>query len=409
MKRPPMGFKSLLAALGLVAVAACQEKLTTPSKCPELCPIGAPSIGDTTFDAIVGGDSSFVGFVGHGASASGIITTGLSVGESRTILRFPRRSDSITVVGNDTLKPYTIDSLVVQFNLEKRDSLVKGLVVLLHRIRVPIDTLTTFDQVEPQLNPATLIDSVIVPDSAHGGLQRILLTGDKIKLMAVPPGDSGRLAVAFRIRATRPTGIRVTLVGTTGVGGTTTVYNTYARVQVADTSKQRQLLTLYPDVAAFVTSQQPTTNRDVIELGGVPSSRGFIRFAIPKRITDTVNIVRATLELTPARTYYGVPRDSSTLAVRVTLFDFGAKSSANATISIGHQMPDSTSSIVSIDVLRLVGLWKGQAKGLPTGFILAMSPETGTLGIPAFKSSRLGTDGPRLRITYSLPSGKETP
>src|SRR5688572_546587 len=100
----------LLAGL---ALAGCQEKLTTPADCPTLCPGGQPQIFDEVFTATIGADSSYSGYVQPHQSQSLLVSNGLQGYEERALIRFLTRADSVSV--RDTLRGYTIDSVALSF------------------------------------------------------------------------------------------------------------------------------------------------------------------------------------------------------------------------------------------------------------------------------------------------------
>src|SRR5207247_2198754 len=88
-----------LGALILVVAVACQEKLTTPVDCPELCPGQSLIIRDTVLLPLAGLDSSYAGYVSAAAVPALLVSDGLAAGEARAFATFPRQSGSRTVAG----------------------------------------------------------------------------------------------------------------------------------------------------------------------------------------------------------------------------------------------------------------------------------------------------------------------
>ena len=164
--------KVLLAASLLLAGAACTEELTVPGHCPELCPGGQPELRDTIIVATEGRDSAFAGYLGYNEVPSLLVSNGLTAGEARAWYLFPKRADSISVIVGDSAKPYTIDSVTITVNLAARDTAVKHLVLLLHRLPITIDSLTPFETIDGLLTPETLIDTLAVPDSVTSGIRK---------------------------------------------------------------------------------------------------------------------------------------------------------------------------------------------------------------------------------------------
>ena len=88
--------RRFLVLAGLLWVAGCEEELTVPGRCPELCPGGQPTVFDTVIPALEASDTTFFGYSGHLGITSLLVSNGLEAGEARAWVRFPERSDSIT-------------------------------------------------------------------------------------------------------------------------------------------------------------------------------------------------------------------------------------------------------------------------------------------------------------------------
>jgi len=394
----------LLAVAAVALAAACTEDLTVPGQCPELCPGGQAELRDTIIVALEGRDSSFVGYVGHAAIPSLLVSNGLTAGEARAWYLFPKRADSIAVIVGDSARPYTIDSVSITVNLQARDTAVKNLVLLLHRLPITVDSLTAFDELDSWLTPESFLDSLLVPDSLANGTLTARFNGDLLDRVAIPAGDSGRFAFGVRLAAAAPTGVRL---GSSG-NLTSASFVTYARVAVADTALQRQSINLAADTTGFVRNNGgPPADPDLLFLGRMPSARTLLRFDVPKRILDSATVVRATLELTPAEPIVGLRGDRTTMEVRGLAEDLGAKSPpAFATLAV-LALPDSSNVVIPVDVINVLAAWRGAA-GLPQALTLRLTPEGASFHQPVFHSTRTGP-GPRLRITYMIPSIVEKP
>lgn len=398
-----MRWQLAVAVLLAGGAGACTEELTVPGQCPQFCPGGQPQLRDTVIVATEGRDSTFVGYVGHSAIPSLLVSDGLPAGEARAWYLFPRRADSISVIVGDTARPYTIDSVKITVNLLARDSLVRGLVLLLHRLPITVDSLTGFEEFEAWLTPDSVIDSVVVADSVRSGSVTARFSGERLEQVAIPPGDSGRFAFGVRLRANAPTGIRL---GSSG-GLTSASFITYARVAVADTSLQRQTIDLSADTTGFVRNNGGMPEPDLLYLGRMPSGRTLIRFDVPPSIRDSATVVRATLELTPAEPLVGLRGDRATVEARGVLKDIGAKSTTAATTLAVRSLPDTSTDVLAIEVLNLLAAWRG-ADALPQTVSMRLTPEGASFHQPVFHSTRSGA-GPRLRITYLVPSTVEQP
>jgi hypothetical protein len=391
----------LLAAL---ASAGCQEKLTAPADCPALCPGGSSEVFDEVITPIAGADSSFRGYV-QAASAAGLLASnGLDGFETRAIMRFSRRSDTVTV--RDTARAYAIDSVAFGLNLLARDTTLAGLKILLYRVPASIDTTTTFAGVDPAFVPGNLIRTIDVPDTLKRGAIRTVFSGVGLDSVLIPPADSGVLALGIRIDAPTTTGIRL---GASG-GGTGGVFVTYATLDVPDTGTAKlRTFSLAATFNSYVTPPQPLPDTTLLVVGGEPSSRALLRFELPPHIRDSATIVRATLELTPVAPISGLRTDPARLQAKAVTADLGAKSPVSATAGRSGLFPPPTDTVeagattVSLEAVRLVETWLTPTTR-PSALMLAFAPdiEAASFSRPVFYSTRAADPAvrPRLHISY---------
>jgi hypothetical protein len=129
----------------------------------------------------------------------------------------------------------------------------------------------------------------------------------------------------------------------------------------------------------------------------------LLRFSLPPAIKDSAAVVRATLELTPAGPITGLPNDPGELQVRGVLVDLGAKSPPLAGIAAQALLPAGATAVQSADLRSVVSTWFGPNGATPT-ILLGLAPEGGTFSRPEFFSSLAPSGGPRLRLTYALPT-----
>ncbi len=402
-----------VAAIAAAGVA-CQEHLTAPGQCPELCPGGTPTVFDTMLSPVTGGDESVVGYVERGTGSALLTSNGLPASEDRAIYRFAGRQDSIIV--RDTARAYTIDSVSVALTLLARDTLVNGLKIFLYRLPADIEPDTaTFAGIDPQLTDPALIDSIVVPDSVNAGLVVAVLRGADADRVAIPVGTGGVLAMGLKIAAESPTGIRVGSIA----GGTSATFTSYVTVDVPDTTTSivHQSLIRTSLLNGFVTQTPYAPTPGTLFVGGEPSSRAFIRFDLPSRIKDSATVVRATLELLPATPIPGLPTNPGILEGRAVLSDLGPKSplanpgvSAQATLISRDTLTLASTDTVRLDVTPMVRLWQS-ADDRPQEVALLLQPEASSFTRAYFGStSPLSPVGaPRLHVTYLLSFPFESP
>ncbi len=392
-----------------VGIVACQEQLTSPAQCPELCPGGTPIVYDTVLGAVPGGDESFPGYVDAGAGGALLTSNGLPASEDRAIYRFAPRTDSITV--RDTARAYTVDSVQLAVNIVARDTLVTGLRIFLYRLPPDIDPDTaTFAGIDPQLTAPALIDSIAVPDSVRAGQVSTVLRGADADRVAIAPGTGGVLAIGLRMAADAPTGIRVGSLG----GGNAASFTTYVTVDVPDTTTSllHQSLLRGAQVNGFVTETPYVAAPGTLLVGGEPSSRAFIRFNLPARIKDSATVVRATLELLPAAPIPGLPNDLAVLEGRAVLTDLGPKSplTSDPTLIVQDTLPVGSTDTLRLDVTRMVRFWQSSDER-PEEVAMLLRPEAAsfTRALLGSTSPLSPVGAPRLRITYLLSFPFESP
>ncbi len=385
------------------AVAACSEKLTTPGDCPRLCPGGTPTVYDTVLTPVVGADSSYRGYVEPGFGGALLVSNGFGAGDARALLRFLRRADSVPV--SDTLRAYRVDSVALQVGLVARDSTVTGLRLYLYRVPNTLDTTSTFAEVSAALVPGNLVDSIVVADTVRRGTLRLVLSDSAKVANLLQPADSGVLSLGIAMAADAPTGIRIgSLASSSGP-----LFTSYVHASVADTARQRQSIPRGATISTFVTTfPNFDTSATALVVGGAPSARSILRFALPERLRDSAQVLRATLELLPTQPVPGLRHDDAVLQVQPVLSDLGAKSPLVPSAGVTVALPAGTADTVRLEVARLVRLWQGST-GRPPALFLGLLPEASTFTQFQFGSSRGGPLQPRLRISYVLPFSFEAP
>ena len=383
--------------LGL-ALAGCQEKLATPTDCPALCPGTSLLIRDTVLTAKLGLDSTYTGYLSANQVGALLVSNGLSAGEARAFAVFPKRSDTVFV--DATPQTYTIDSVGFVVELIARDTAVHDLRLILHRIPPTVDTTTGFGEIDAALTPESIIDSVVVSDTLRSGAVTLIVKGAALDRILPSEADSGKLGIAIRLNAAAPTGVRL---GSSSSAVSPPVFTTYARANVSDTAKQLSVITLGSTSSNYVLQEPPPPGPNQLFLGGRSGSRMLLRFELPRLMKDSGAVVRATLELTPTGPLKGLPNDPGELQIRGVLVDLGAKSPAITTVSAVATLPAGATGVQSIDMREVAATWFG-ASGTTPSILLGLAPDGGTFSRPEFFSTLSGAAGPRLRITYALPT-----
>jgi hypothetical protein len=388
----------VLLLAGVSLLASCTERLTTPGGCPALCPGGAPEFRDTVLTAVPLGDSAFTGYSSPTDGASLLVSNSAVLGESRALIRFNPRGDS--VLAGDSLKPFTIDSVVLSVFLQARDTLVGGIKLDVYRLPATFDSLTTFAELDAAMVPATLLRTIDVTDAARSGRLEMKFVGAELDALAFTEQDSTRLVLGLRMRSSAPSGV---YVGAAASGDATPLYRTFVVAEIADTTLRKQVV--QRGVAENLTLRAAPTPNDpsLLRVGGFPAARSLIRFEVPRYLRDTATIVRATLELVPDAPVVGIAGDSARIDVRAILADFGAKSVVQPT-QVGSGWFHPGVDTIRVEVTNVIGLWTGGST-FPTALRAQLGQEHASFLAPVIRSTRVPGGGPRLRITYRTPAG----
>lgn len=394
-------YSIMLWGLFAAGIVACQESLTTPGGCPDSCPGGTPDVRDTVFDAVPLRDSAFRGYVLANQSLAFLVSDRVPGVEARGLIRFDAVAD--TQIIGVTRQTFRLDSLDITLAVDGRDTTVKDVWALLYRLPPTLDTTATFPEVDNLLTVDRLIDSIKLPDTA--GLSRGVRIRDRTVLASLfPAQDSGVVTLGVRIRGNQPTGVRVASVVSGATRGPQCVLFT-----TGTNTQEIGLITSLPIFSTYVVRDAPRpVVADELVVGGVPSARSLIRFAIPPRIRDSVTLVRALLELDTVEPVNGIPNDPARVEVRGVVGDFGAKSVSASNPLVTSDLAAGAAGTVQVNVLPIVALWRGGNS--PQAFFLQVAPEAGVFSSPVFRSTRATVGrGPRLRISFVVPTNPERP
>lgn len=401
----------VFAAAAALMTVSCQREIVAPGQCPATCPGGQPELFDTVLVAAPDRDSSFSGYVLAGEGTALLVSDGLPEFDSRAVLRFLRRGDSIRVA--DTMRSYTIDSVGFSIGLLTRDTTLSGQSLRIHRLPLAVaDSGVGFSQVAPFLDDSTLIGTMPIPDSVFSGPLRLIISGPQLPSVDIPPADSGVIAIAVALSGPTGTGLRI---GSQSAGVLTPVFQSFVTIDdMVDSTLQEQVITRVAGFNTYVVNAPPALDSTQLIVGGAPSSRVLVRFDLPPFLqsTDSSQIVRATLELTPVSPASGIPGDTVSLRARGVITDLGAKSATcpftpgnicgNAIITrlTSATVAPGDSLLVEIEVDDLVRGWQDEGGSEPA-FFLSLDLEASSFTRPVFHSTRAASGvRPRLRITY---------
>jgi hypothetical protein len=257
---------------------------------------------------------------------------------------------------------------------------------------------------------AQIVDSLFVPLIDSVVLARIQDT---------MPVTKARMRVAIRATATGPVNFRVGSVE----GGAPAVL----RFRPANDTSIRAL-SVAP--ASAGPTDRPDVRRDLLDymlvekntlptipgammIGGVPGRRVYLRFNLPKGITDSTTIIRATLRLTQAPYPFGDATDSVVIHPHIVLASNFVTDNRRSSTLIGVTGLVITDSLIvfpresgqrTIELYALVRQWAAQSPlpNAPPRAVVLTTAFEGTLPrIAAFYSSTASAAlRPTMRITY---------
>ena len=151
-------------------------------------------------------------------------------------------------------------------------------------------------------------------------------------------------------------------------------------------------------------------DRTTLQVGGFPSYRTYLRFALPKVISDSSTIVRAEVLLTQRRSSYINVRDTVSMLPLVPtstasitdirrILDLSADGVFAAIDSV--RLVPSDSGLRTINVLTLTRSWASLPADVPRAVAFRISLEGGQPAeLRFFSSEAAAALRPRLRITY---------
>lgn len=314
----------LLAVVLASGIAACGESLNTSNTCPVLCPSQEVTVHDTVISPVLVFDSTFVGYPDRGDELGMLLATRGDTIETRGVIRF----DSLQFtypVANDTAHTITmVDSAFVKLVLDRTRATLPA--------SVRFEVYDVDDATAPDTSSAAVL-AKFVPARRIGGLT--LLKDSLTDTLRVPLSDSALLAKITAKQRLR-LGIRVDGSGPVSVRAHTSETGWVANVSFkvsSDTAIKRVVVNAVSgtpgndpelrlsllDYQLVAKYQMPPAPPNTMAIGGVPGRRAYLRFDVPRRITDSTTIVRATLNLAQAPVAFGGPNDSITVKAQAVL------------------------------------------------------------------------------------------
>jgi hypothetical protein len=417
------------------AAAACSEHLNGGAACPALCPGQNLQVIDTTFR------------IDH---LSPVYDTTIAsfplLGDEGTLLlaRIPHRADVRGIMRFDSLANYY--DITVDDTTAKVYPTVAHDALLWFTVNRPIATTHGSDQIQFLVYDVdTTADTTVsvlsgMFNTPHflgasspklassfdtlnaSSLDTVIVHLDTAKVLAKAFGDRKLRLGIVALAVNNPSdGVRATIAINPApfvryYGSLDSLKDTtYARVTsnfrsvnpVTDTSLLNRLIH-YP----LIVQGAITDSMDALNIGGIPARRVFLRFALPPRIIDTANVIRATLMLHPKPQPLQLPSDTMVLYPWPVVSSNKVMTAAEATNFIvsnsiysldSVQTVPSAGTVVTFDFVNAVRNWQNVSDTINTrSLVLRILPEGGTPLEASFWSSFAPDTSlrPHVRIQY---------
>lgn len=405
-------FRGALGAALITILAGCSEQVTGTIGCPELCTDQTAALRDTVLTASVVSDSTLMGFPLFGSTPDLALVARGDTADVRVVARYDTLPDTYTKSTGELDTIRVVDSAHVLFVLD----------TTVHKPKVAVridafDVDTTADDVGAVIplfrddrllgskiyQPADLKDTVQLPLNNTAVLAKI--TGSK------------PLRIGLRVSAAQP--VELHIAGSTMIPIVRFRPSTDTAVKLdtvalrsktpASDPAQATALSFYPVIVSGVLPPPPVTR---LAVGGIAGARTFIKFDIPDIVLDSVQVVRATLQLEqrPSRTLGGGGDSISVTALAVLASpDVAARTDlytlSGFTLASGGPaltLVPKDSGLKELELALLIRSWKAKgSKNVFRAIYLRAAQERVSPGELNFFSVKDPSGlRPRLRLTY---------
>lgn len=299
-----------LAAPVALAVGACGERLDTASSCPLLCPGQQLDVIDSIIDVPLAFDTTLGAYPFIGDENPLLLTIRGDTLDLRVVVRFDTLVRDYTPVGGTTLQPITdVDSAYLAIKLTQGE------------LPLPVDfTLEAYDVSDPTAPdslPATLLPhftasrllgTLALTDTTFVDASVVQIPLDSMKIREIVQDLGRTLRVGIRVVSAGP----VELLMTTSLdpvdgpafefkpaldSGTRVISIIPSSLTPATPPAPPGLSSSFVDYQLVAAAPDPRLAGRFF-VGGQPGHRSYLRFDLPRWLTDSVYVLRARLDLT---------------------------------------------------------------------------------------------------------------
>lgn len=422
----------LLLALPLAfAFGACSEDLETGGACPALCPGQQLEILDTVLEPAIDLDTTLTGYPITGFEPSLLLSARLDTLDVRAVIRFDTIIRGFRSPVTDTVE-----------QVQQVDS--ASLNIRIRRTGVPLPPTFFIDAYDvadttvadslplallPHFVPERLLGSIQIDSAGFSDTSLVRIPLDTAVLLDIIEDPARLLRVGLVVRSTQSVEIRVLPVDS-GTAGPRLRYRVHpdtgvavANVVPSSQTPRTPLFVSFDFIDySIVATPWPIAAPARFAMGGLPGNRSYLRFDLPRWLTDSSTVLRARLEMVqdPVR---GLDDTVTTVVYgHMGLAAHDITDLRRAVLLVGPLYDAVLDSLVltpadsgpkELEINRLISRWRtlDGERVLPNVLVLraATEGETGR-GVRFFG---LGADPslrPRLRISYvpvsSLDFGK---
>jgi len=398
----------------LLALGACSEQVTSSLGCPELCSDQSATLRDTVLTEAIVFDTTLTGYPKLGTARDLSLVSRGDTADIRVVARFdtlpsqfvpatPQADSAISFVDSATMifvidtgfvrptSAVTIDAFDV--DTTAADTNRAALIPLFRQDR--LIGSTTFQ-------PAELRDTLRLKLDNAALLAKIQANARLRVGLRIRDGSFPTLRISGSAFAPR---VRFRVSADTTVQPDTVSLSSRSPSDAIVASG----LALYPVLVAGVLPPPPP---DILAIGGINGARTYMRFSIPPIVLDSVQVIRASLELTqtPSR-YAGGSGDTLTVITSAVLAGpqvTDVATELNFLAPFGTFQVDTLRLMPAVGTLRrvelvnLVRAWRVVgAERATRAIVLTALQEASSPAELNFYSSEAPEDvRPRLRLTY---------
>ena len=389
---------ALLGGLAAGAVLACEQSITAPGACPDFCPIGEIQLIDTVLVGVLERDTSFTGYVEPTVATGMQVVGGGAAVESHGLIWFAPFGDSAAIDSVTQGPIVRQDSFELSLVILDRSPDVTGLEITVHRISPSVDREGDFAALAPFFEDSTIVAVVAIPDSVSEDTVSTIISVDAFPEFEA---DDRQVALGLSIRGGTPAFASLN----TRESALGALLTRFVLVEADGDSLVERSDFRSPEFDGFVDTDLPSPLAGSLLIGGTPSSRAFVRVALPPFIMDSSSIVRALLLFVPVEPALGAPSDTFEVVAEALGADFGPKSPilpVSDSSLVRTEVGVGTTDTVVIDISLIAAFWQASPDQVRT-LVLRLLDEAVSVAELRVGSTRFLGSEPALRVTYVPP------